>query len=159
MSYFDKEIISKNIILERLTVHSKRISLDSYARTMYNTARIIEDFDYRLGRAVMLLADMAKGDTITATMVAKKEVEIEIFNTWWDHLKYDLKEDRFKFKLPKWIKNKLIVKYIKQVKKVEVIHPVSILRACPHANINFEDKPYIHLQFIAPLKYPFGEEI
>lgn len=141
-------ISSRNYRLERFQVHvSRYLSLYPMLR---NSAEIFEYYDRNTEFMVRILADMAKGETTQEQRSIEHRFDFEVFSTWWDHLKYDLKEGRI-FWLPKWIKKNLGVKYQKIVRKKAFSYETQVIRACPHAGFKFEGRDaYYHLAFLFP---------
>jgi len=139
----------RQFMLERMEIRSRRVHLDVIGPMVHNTVELVQYYDHMMGTAFYLIASMLKGDTTEESKIIVKEVERELFNTWWDHLKFDLKEGRVGY-LPKWLKKKIKVKYIKDTQKISVEVPVKVLRACPHATFKWDKGMTQHLVYLYP---------
>jgi hypothetical protein len=142
---------------ERLRVHCQRRRLDLTAKMMWSTAQVMEWHDRTLEQCVGVLADMLKGETTDETRETSQDVFFEVFQTWWDHLKYDLKEGRL-FWLPAAIKRRIQVRYLKIKRVASVVHPVKIIRACPHPDVDFTTGMGPHLRFLFPSRFEVRSE-
>ena len=142
-------IMSQRIAMERLKVHSQTHRLPLIGRMVHNTMELLQYEDRNLELCVMVLASMCKGDTTTASKTTSRGVEFDVFRTWWDHLKYDLKEGRIGW-LPIWVKRRLRVNYLCIKRQVEVTYPVEMLHVCPHAGFDWEGNSMTHIEHLYP---------
>lgn len=147
------ELISHNFILQRVRVHAQ-FYLSNYPM-LRNTCTVQETmqyFDRDLQRCFMLIADMAKGETRDESRTVKEIVEFNIFASWWDHLKFRLKEGRLAW-LPVRIKRRIKIRYQRVVKTVELSVPVKVTRACPHVTADWNDRMDLHLAYLKPMEW------
>src|ERR1017187_2909657 len=148
MGIISDKIMSRQIKLERLQVHATMHRLPVLGLMVHNTLELVEYYDRGMELCIQVLASVCKGDTTTKEKVTTKQVEFEVFETWWDHLKYDLKEGRILL-LPLWLKRRLRIKYLKIRRNVQVAYPVEMLHVCPHAGFDWDGKPH-HIQHLYP---------
>lgn len=141
----------KTFAVQRLR-HWSQIYLSGIAPMMHRSSEveIAQYLDQCMERVVRVMADTCKGETTTESKTISYEFEFDVFATWWDHLKYDLRERRFMEWIPTRFTKSLKVKYQKVVKSKTVDYPVAITRSCPHAMVDFNGRPEAHVRFLFP---------
>jgi hypothetical protein len=102
-----------------------------------------------LGAVLQLRTKMLQGESSDETKSVSKEFQFDVFATWTDHLKYDIREGRVMGWLPKRWTRRLAVRYQKIVKKESMEVPVKMTRMCPHAATEFHSD-YHHAYFLIP---------
>lgn len=149
----EMEMVSQQFILERMRVHAQ-FYLSNYPmlRNTCTVQDMMRHFDQDLQRCFMLLADMASGETTDESRTVEQEVRFDVFASWWDHLKYRLKEGRLAW-LPDKIKRRVRIRYQNVTKKVALTVPVKIIRACPHVTADWGKEARLHVAFLKPMEW------
>jgi hypothetical protein len=134
-------------------VHAAILPL--HAPMVANSVRLIEHMDRQFERAFYLLAETATGETVEEQVKITHTYTFPVFSTWWDHLKYDLKNGRIWISrfIPARLRKKLSVSYMNINKSVDYYQPTKVVRACPHIDSTFNDKPEMHLRYLFPIRW------
>ena len=137
----------KSFALERAEFYVQQyLSLEP---TFRNNVSVYHYIDEMMRSAVLHFRTAAvKGEVVDESRGVKTEYVFDVFQTWRDHLKYDIREGRVLGWLPARWRKHLVVRYQKVTKTRHETVPVKVTKVCPHANIRFEDKPYIHMAFL-----------
>jgi len=141
----------KDFTLERIDYYANfMLPLDLCLR---NNLEIWHEYDRIAQYAMVQLRSAAvKGESTTETRSFENEYKFEVFRTWFDHLKYDIREGRVLGWLPERWRKRLTVQYQSMTKCRTDVFPVQVTRTCTHANVNFDKKPWVHLAFLYPSK-------
>lgn len=150
---FNDQIISETFIANRKQFYIKVALLDLHAPMIANSLTIQKQFDYQLGHSFALLADMATGETTEESETKEFTYDFQVFETWWDHLKYRITKKRYYSWLIRWVIFPLKINYTIITKKYKHKYPVRVLRACPHIESTFEQSPTLHLKYLYPLTF------
>lgn len=147
----------EQVLLEKAIVVAKDIHLDTMAPMMAGTMELIRYMAADIRTAVYRLqASVIKGDTEQSHKWVKHTYDFQVFESWTDHLKYQLREGRVRglaWARGLWPIRGLKVRYITVSKTREDQVPVSILRVCPHADFKWEGRQHVHIAFLHPEKY------
>ena len=145
----------RQVVLERFFFHARmNMHLEAIAPMVVKEVELMEQFDY-LSRSLclQLRTAVAKGETTHESKSVEFSYEFKVFESWWDHFKYDLKTDRILKWIPRWRNwaNRLKVNYRTEVKKRHESIPVSVIRVCPHATFSWDGEMRKHVHFLFPL--------
>lgn len=139
--------ITKYLSLYPMLAKNSRMELESEYQRMDIAAEHL---------TMTLRSQMAEGKLTVEERNIPYQSEFRVFRTWWDHLKYDLNAGRVMGWVPRWLILilKLQVDYSTIVRKSAVTVPVTVMNVCPHVDVNWHDRPEVHVQFLEGLKYP-----
>jgi hypothetical protein len=139
-----------------LLLNRKEIYAQQYFRLMpgiQNNLQIFEEVDRAMHMAFITLhSSVVAGESVAETKSVEYSYQFSVFATWLDHLKYDIKEGRVMGWIPQSLRGRLTVRYQIVTKKRHEDVPVTVHRYCPHADIHFGNRPYVHMQWMEPLK-------
>lgn len=145
----------RKVVLERYRFWANELSLTSIAPMMTSEVEVMRELDHMAqGIVWRWYTSVAKGEITKETKEVSHEYEFEVFASWIDHLKYQIRERRVLPWLPEWARKKLRVKYQTIVKKRAESVPVSIIRVCPHATFSWERESNIHIAYLFPSMGP-----
>lgn len=97
------------------------------------------------GHLLRLATNFARGETTTETKTVNETRFIHTYASWWDNLKSDLRSSML---IPKWLKDRISVRYRPIEQTFSFVLPVSVTRACPH--VDFGKDPRKHIAFLFP---------
>lgn len=119
-----------------------------------NNLHIVHHYDYMMRAWVSQVSTyICGGDVTDETKTVEYTHEFQVFQTWWDHLKYSVRERRTLTWLPqRWVKG-LQIRYQPVFTKKAVTVPVHVRRMCPHLDGPRLGDTTPHLRFLVPSQF------
>jgi len=158
-NWFDPAHVEQ-VVLERFIFHARQtVFLESIAPMMVRDGQV-QAMRYMdecaRAMALTLYTNVAKGETTHESKRVEHEYEFNVFASWQDHLKYQIKQKRLLPWLPERLRKRIKVRYQRIVKKRSDEIPVTVIRVCPHATFKWEGSHQrVHLQFLFPSRRGF----
>ena len=93
------------------------------------------------------------GEIADETKRVEYEYRFQVFESWKDHLWYDIRQGRCLSWLPARMRRMVPEpKYRTEVRKKSEDVPVKVTRMCPHADVEF-DRDIHHIEFLKPTSF------
>lgn len=137
----------KSFVLERAEFYVQQyLPLEPTFRNNFSVSHYVDEM---IRTAVLHFRTAAvKGEVVDESRGKNTEYTFDVFQTWFDHLKYDIREGRVLGWLPISWRKKLTVRYQKVTKTRYETFPVKVTKVCPHADVKFEKNPNVHIAFL-----------
>lgn len=138
----------REFVLERCLLHAQ--SYLSLVGPMFASEAQFAMYADRCaeGLVLSLQTSAIKGEIVDETRTLKVEYSFPVFATWWDHLKYDLREGRVWPWIPRRLVQSLSIKYTDIKKTREESVPVKVTKICPHATFKWDGQMRKHVAFL-----------
>lgn len=149
------EDVVRRIVIDRLAYYSQYFGVAAYSPMFTSQTAFVSMLDSHI-RAYVYHFHTAciKGEEGSESREYKFDFEFELFRTWWDHLKYDLKNHRIKWLawLPERYLKTLKVEYQKTIKSSSKVIPTKFTKICPHATVDWNKNPVPHALYLGLYK-------
>lgn len=133
--------------LHQFTVNKSKIMLQAI---LPDSVHLNESIEAELeattrALAIRLSAYVGQGETTTDEVTYNRTATTHTFASLWDHIKFSIRSIKL---VPKWLKDRIYVRYTPQQHEFSFTLPVTVNRTCPH--VDFGNDPRKHIYFLYP---------